>query len=69
MAARAARLGPGLALGSRLPGSGHMSHALARLMAPDVGDLCRAIARRAGGEDELELAAGSVEQWAGRTKR
>ena len=69
MAARAARLGPGLALGSRLPGSGHMSHALARLMAPDVGDPCRAIASQAGGEDGLELAAGCVwskgQEWRG----
>ena len=35
-AARVAELGVGLALGSRRRSSGHMSHALARLMAPEV---------------------------------
>ena len=40
-----------------------------RLLAPDVGDRCRAIASRAGGEDRLKLAAGWVEQWAGMAKR
>src|SRR5207247_885098 len=49
-AARVAELGAGLALGSRRRSSGHLSHALARLMAPDFRDRCRAIARRAGGE-------------------
>ena len=68
-AARVAALGVGLALGSRRRSSGHMSHALARLMAPDVGDRCRAIASRAGGEDGLELAAGWVVQLAGLAKR
>jgi UDP:flavonoid glycosyltransferase YjiC (YdhE family) len=57
-AARVAELGVGLTLGSRRRSSGHVSRALARLMAPDVGARCRAIASRAGGEDGLELAAG-----------
>lgn len=63
-AARVAQLGAGLALGSRRRSSGHMSHALARLMAPEVGGRCRAIASRAGGEDGLELAAQWVERLA-----
>jgi len=68
-AARVAELGVGLTLGPRRRSSGHMSHALARLMTPDVGDRCRAIASRAGGEDGLELAAMWVEELAGMTKR
>jgi rhamnosyltransferase subunit B len=68
-AARVAELGAGLVLGSRRRSSGHMSRALARLMAPDFGDRCRAIASRAGGEDGLELAAGWVAQLAGMAKR
>ena len=68
-AARVAGLGVGLSLGSRRRSSGHMSHALARLMAPEVGNRCRAIASRAGGENGLELAATWVEELAGRTKR
>src|SRR5438067_1491732 len=54
-AARVAALGAGLALGSRRRSSGHLSRALARLMAPDVREQCRAVASRAGGEDGLEL--------------
>lgn len=68
-AARVAALGVGLALGSRHRSCGHLSHALARLMAPDVGDRCRAIASRAAGENGLELAAGWVEELAGTAKR
>jgi UDP:flavonoid glycosyltransferase YjiC (YdhE family) len=68
-AARVAKLGAGLVLGSRRRSSGHMSRALARLMAPDFGDRCGAIARRAGGEDGLELAAGWVAQLAGMARR
>jgi UDP:flavonoid glycosyltransferase YjiC (YdhE family) len=64
-AARVAKLGAGLTLGPRRRSSGHVRHALARLMTPEVGDRCRAIARRAGEEDGLELAAGWVEEWAG----
>lgn len=45
-----------------------MSHALARLMAPEVGVRCRAIANRAGVEDGLEIAAGWVEELAGMAK-
>jgi UDP:flavonoid glycosyltransferase YjiC (YdhE family) len=68
-AARVARLGVGLTLGPRRRSSGHVSRALARLMAPDVGEQCRAIARRARGEDGLEVAAGWVEELAGMAKR
>jgi hypothetical protein len=38
-------------------------------MTPEVGDRCRAIARRAGGADGFELAAGWVEKLAGAEKR
>jgi UDP:flavonoid glycosyltransferase YjiC (YdhE family) len=68
-AARVARLGVGLTLRSRRRSSAHVSHALARLIAPDVGDRCRAIASRAGGEDGLQLAADWVEELAGTAKR
>lgn len=64
-AARVTGLGVGLALGSRHRSSTHISQALARLMAPDVRDRCRAIARRAGGDDGLERAAEWVERWTG----
>ena len=67
--ARVAVLGVGLALRSRGQSSGHVSYALARLMAPDVGDRCRAIASRADEEDGLELTAGWVEELAGMAKR
>jgi UDP:flavonoid glycosyltransferase YjiC (YdhE family) len=68
-AARVVKLGVGLTLGSRRRSSGHMSRALARLMALDVRARCRAMASRARGEDGLELAAGWVEQLAGKAKR
>jgi UDP:flavonoid glycosyltransferase YjiC (YdhE family) len=67
-AARITELGAGLALGSRRRSSRHMSDALARLMTPEVGDRCRAIASRANGEDGLELAAKWVEEFAGTAK-
>jgi UDP:flavonoid glycosyltransferase YjiC (YdhE family) len=68
-AARVARLGVGLTLGPRRRRSGHVSHALARLMAPDVGGRCRAIASRAGPEDGLKRAAVWVEELATMAKR
>jgi UDP:flavonoid glycosyltransferase YjiC (YdhE family) len=68
-AARVVELGVGLSLGSRCRSSGHMRRALARLMAHDFGELCRAIARRAGREDGFELAAEWVVQLAGMAKR
>ena len=68
-AARVAGLGAGLTLGSRRRSSRHISRALARLMAPDFGDRCRAIASRAGGEDGFEHAAGWVVQLAGMVRR
>ena len=68
-AARVVRLGAGLALGTRRRNSGDMSRALARLIAPDFGDRCRAIAGRAGGEDGLEVAAGWVAQLARTARR
>lgn len=68
-AARVAALGVGLTLGPRRRGSGHVSRALARLIAPDVRARCRAIAGRAGAEDGLEVAAGWVEELAGTAKR
>jgi UDP:flavonoid glycosyltransferase YjiC (YdhE family) len=68
-AARVARLGAGLTLGSRRRSCGPVRHALARLMAPEVGDRCRAIASRAGPEDGLQLAACCVEELAERAKR
>jgi UDP:flavonoid glycosyltransferase YjiC (YdhE family) len=64
-AARVAGLGVGLALGSRHRSSKHMSNALTRLMAREVGDRCREVASRAGGADGLELAAAWVEELAG----
>jgi UDP:flavonoid glycosyltransferase YjiC (YdhE family) len=63
-AARVTRLGAGLTLGSRNRSSGHVSRALAQLMVSEVSDRCRVIARRAAGEDGLELAAGWVEDLA-----
>ena len=68
-AARVAALGAGLALGSRRRSSGHITRALARLMAIEVVDRCRAIASRAGEENGLELAAMWVEELAGIAKR
>jgi len=63
-AARIAELGVGLALGSRRRSSRHMSQALARLMVPEIGNRCRAVASRAGGEDGLKIAADWVEELA-----
>jgi UDP:flavonoid glycosyltransferase YjiC (YdhE family) len=64
-AARVAGLGAGLALGSRRRSSRHLSHALTRLMAKEIGDRCREIASRASEADGLELAAGWVEELVG----
>jgi rhamnosyltransferase subunit B len=68
-AARVAKLGAGLTLGRRRRSCGHVSRALARLMASEIGERCRAIASQAGGEDGLELAARWVEELAGRARR
>ena len=68
-AARIAKLGVGLSLGSRRRGSEHLSHALSRLMTPEVRDRCRAIANQTNGADGLELAAEWVEELGGRTTR
>jgi UDP:flavonoid glycosyltransferase YjiC (YdhE family) len=64
-AARVADLGAGLALGSRRRSSKHMSHALAQLMAAEIGDRCRAISGRAGGQDGLDIAAEWLEEFSG----
>jgi UDP:flavonoid glycosyltransferase YjiC (YdhE family) len=68
-AARVAGLGAGLTLGPRRRSGGHVRRALARLLAPDFVDRCRAIAIRARADDGLERAAGWVEQLARRTKQ
>jgi UDP:flavonoid glycosyltransferase YjiC (YdhE family) len=68
-AARVSQLGVGLTLGPRHRSRRHISNALARLLAPDVGECCRAIASRAAGKDGLELAAEWVEGLAGMVKR
>ncbi len=68
-AARVAALGAGLTLGPRRRSVGHVSRALAGLLAPEVRARCRAIACRAGGADGLEVAAGWVEDMAGVSKR
>ena len=64
-AARVARMGAGLTLGLRRRNTGHVSRALVRLMAPEVGERCRAIARQARGQDGFQIAAEWVEQLAG----
>jgi rhamnosyltransferase subunit B len=61
-AARVVSLGAGLTLPPRRRSSGHLCRALARLLGTDIADRCRAIARRFGGEDGLEAAAGWVEE-------
>jgi rhamnosyltransferase subunit B len=63
-AARIAKLGVGLTLPSRHRSSAYVSHALARLADPDVGNRCRAMASQADGVDGLELAAQWVEEFA-----
>jgi UDP:flavonoid glycosyltransferase YjiC (YdhE family) len=65
-AARVTELGVGLSLGPRRRSSGHLSDGLARLLAPEVGQRCRALASRASGEDGLDVAAGWVEELAKR---
>ena len=64
-----AGFGVGLTLALRRRGRGHVSLGPARLMAPDVGERCRAITSRACAEDVLEFAAGWVEELAGMAKR
>ena len=64
-AARVVKLGAGLTLGLRRRNTGHVSRALVRLMAPEVGERCRAIARQARGQDGFQIAAEWVEQLAG----
>ncbi len=64
-AARVTKLGAGLALGSRRRSSGHMSHALARLRAPEFGERCRTIASQAGGENGLEARQSGWRNWRG----
>lgn len=68
-AARVARLGVGVLLGSRCRSSEDISRALAQLMTPEFGVGCRVIASRASGENGLELAAMWVEELAGMAKR
>jgi UDP:flavonoid glycosyltransferase YjiC (YdhE family) len=63
-AARAQRLGVGVALGARQRGSGHLARALTRLLTPAVRERCRTVARLAARGDGLEVAAGWVEQLA-----
>ncbi len=63
-AARVTRLGVGLALGPRRRTWRQMSNALARLLAPEVRERCRAIASRAADDDGLETAARWVEDLA-----
>jgi rhamnosyltransferase subunit B len=67
-AARVARLGAGMTLGLRRRSNGHLACALARLLAPEVADRCRAVARQAGGRDGLEVAADRVEELAAAKK-
>jgi UDP:flavonoid glycosyltransferase YjiC (YdhE family) len=67
-AARVAKLGVGLALGSRRRTSSHLSRALGELLAPEYGDRCRAVASQFGGEDGLEVAANWVEEMAATAK-
>jgi len=67
-AARVSELGVGLSLGLRRRSSEHLSDALSRVMTPEVGDRCRAIANRASGQNGLELAATWVEELAARAK-
>jgi UDP:flavonoid glycosyltransferase YjiC (YdhE family) len=68
-AARVAKLGVGLTLGSRRRSRRDVSRALTRLMAPDIHNRCRLIATRARGEDGLEVMTKWVEEWAGIVKR
>jgi rhamnosyltransferase subunit B len=63
-AARAKRLGVGLALGARHRDSGHMVRALSKLITPAVRARCREVALLAGQNNGLEVAADLVEQMA-----
>ena len=68
-AARVAKLGVGLTLGSRHRSSEHMSHALTRLTDPEVTNRCRAIASQADEQDGLYLSAEWIEEFARMAKR
>lgn len=63
-AARVARLGAGLTLGSRHRDQAGLSQALERLRAPEFGRRCREIAVQARSEDGLACAANWLEEWA-----
>jgi UDP:flavonoid glycosyltransferase YjiC (YdhE family) len=65
-AARAKRLGVGVALGARRRGSGHMARALTRLLSPAVRERCREVAVLAARDNGLEVADDWVEQMASR---
>ena len=67
-AARVVRLGVGLSLGSRHRGSGHLAPALARLTSGEFRDRCRTIASKGRATDGLDVAAGWVEELAGRAE-
>lgn len=60
-AARVARLGVGLALGSRRRTAGHLARALVRVRSPEVLARGRGAAARVGNGDGLAVAAGWVE--------
>jgi UDP:flavonoid glycosyltransferase YjiC (YdhE family) len=61
-AARATRLGVGVALRPRQRGSGHLARALGRLLTPAVRQRCREVALLAARDDGLEVAADWMEQ-------
>jgi rhamnosyltransferase subunit B len=67
-AARVVGLRVGVTIGPRHRSAGHVSRALARLLAPDFGERCRAVARRVVTKNGLEVAAGWVEELAGTWK-
>ncbi|HEY7117214.1 MAG TPA: glycosyltransferase [Tepidisphaeraceae bacterium] len=66
-AARVRRLGVGLSLGPRQRTAGHLARALARLMAPETRDRCRAVANQVGDVDGLDVAADWIERLAARS--
>jgi len=63
-AARVVRIGVGLSLGWRQRTTGHITRALARLVAPATVARCRSTAARAGKVNGLEAAAELVERLA-----
>ena len=60
-ARRLERLGVGMRLGPRQRTAAHLARALARLLTPEVGARCRAVADWVGKVDGLEVAAQWVE--------